>query len=291
MRPIDGNTYICGLIGNPVAHTKSPSIHNFLAEKTGFNLAYGAFPVDTGRLEKAIPGAFALGIKGLNVTVPYKEEVIPFLSDIDPLAKKIGAVNTLVRCENGYKGFNTDMPGLLRALGRDGVDVNGEDVIILSRLCRKNDKSILDAIVFFIEKHELYDDTGKKAKNFITYDRGKWYWYKGTRNVPIDESSKWQPIAKYRWIYDDDKEIEEISIIEQADAKVDENGNVKNYPILEKDGKHKYLFMRRINKFENDGLICTIYDQAFSTNEMSFSPQGVRSKIWFWGVIVLCLVI
>ena len=65
MRPIDGTTFICGLIGNPVAHTKSPAIHNFLAEKTGFNLAYGAFPVDTGRLDKAIPGAFALGIRGL----------------------------------------------------------------------------------------------------------------------------------------------------------------------------------------------------------------------------------
>ena len=82
MRPIDGTTYICGLIGNPVAHTKSPAIHNFLAEKTGFNLAYGAFPVDTGRLDKAIPGAFALGIKGLNVTVPYKEDVIPLLADM-----------------------------------------------------------------------------------------------------------------------------------------------------------------------------------------------------------------
>ncbi len=131
MRPIDGKTYICGLIGNPVAHTKSPAIHNFLAEKTGFNLAYGAFHVDTGRLDKAIPGAFALGIKGLNVTVPYKEEVIPFLTDIDPLAEKIGAVNTLVRCDDGYKGFNTDMPGLLRALERDGVDIKGEDVLIL----------------------------------------------------------------------------------------------------------------------------------------------------------------
>ena len=131
MRPIDGTTYICGLIGNPVAHTKSPAIHNFLSEKTGFNLAYGAFPVDTGRLPQAICGAFALGIKGLNVTVPYKEEVIPFLSDIDPLAEKIGAVNTLVRTDKGYKGFNTDMPGLLRALERDGVDIKGEDVIIL----------------------------------------------------------------------------------------------------------------------------------------------------------------
>lgn len=131
MRPIGGTTYICGLIGNPVAHTKSPAIHNFLAEKTGFDLAYGAFPVDTGRLDEAIPGAFALGIRGLNVTVPYKQDVISLLADIDPLAEKIGAVNTLVRTESGYKGYNTDMPGLHRAMERDGVSVKGEEVIIL----------------------------------------------------------------------------------------------------------------------------------------------------------------
>ena len=67
----------------------------------------------------------------MNVTVPYKQTVIPFLCDIDPLAKKIGSVNTLVRCENGYKGFNTDMPGLMRAFESDGVDIKGEDIVVL----------------------------------------------------------------------------------------------------------------------------------------------------------------
>ena len=131
MKDIGGTTRICGLIGNPVGHTKSPAMHNLLAEKTGYDLAYGTFPVADGDLEKAVRGAFALGILGLNVTVPYKQDVIPFLCDIDPLAKKIGSVNTLVRCENGYKGYNTDMPGLMRAFESDGVDIAGEDIVVL----------------------------------------------------------------------------------------------------------------------------------------------------------------
>lgn len=131
MKEIGGTTKLCGLIGNPVGHTKSPAIHNLLAERTGFDLAYGAFPVPEGSLEAAVKGAFALGIFGMNVTVPYKQTIIPFLCDIDPLAKKIGSVNTLVRCENGYKGYNTDMPGLMRAFETDGVDIRGEDIVVL----------------------------------------------------------------------------------------------------------------------------------------------------------------
>ena len=131
MNPINASTALAGLIGNPVAHSKSPAIQNRLAELTGIDLAYGTFSVENGYLEKAIEGAYALNIKGLNVTVPYKQDVIPLLKDIDPLAKKIGAVNTLVRCEGGFKGYNTDMPGLLRAFEKDGVDIKGEDILVL----------------------------------------------------------------------------------------------------------------------------------------------------------------
>lgn len=131
MVEINGNTYTCGLIGNPVEHTMSPVIHNNLASATGENIVYVPFHVETGRLEAAVKGAFGLNILGMNVTVPYKSDVIPFLSDIDPLAQRIGAVNTLVRTENGYKGYNTDMPGLLRAMKYDGVSVECEQIILL----------------------------------------------------------------------------------------------------------------------------------------------------------------
>lgn len=128
---IDGYTRTCGLFGNPVEHTMSPAIHNFLAEQTNINLVYVPFHVDTGYLEDAAKGAFALNCLGVNVTVPYKSDVIPYLCGIDPLAKTIGAVNTLVRKENGFYGYNTDLPGLLRAFQSDSVKIEGEKVLIL----------------------------------------------------------------------------------------------------------------------------------------------------------------
>ncbi len=128
---IDGKTRICGLIGNPVEHTLSPVIHNTLAERFGHNLVYVPFPVEPGRIEDAVAGAAALQILGLNVTVPYKSEVISCLREVDPLAGAIGAVNTLVSVTGGYKGYNTDMEGLYRAMESEGIRIAGEEIILL----------------------------------------------------------------------------------------------------------------------------------------------------------------
>ncbi len=128
---INGYTRTCGLIGNPVEHTVSPAIHNTLAEALGQNLVYVPFHVPEGQVREALEGAYALNLLGCNVTVPYKSDVIPYLKETDPLAERIGAVNTLVRREGGFKGYNTDMPGLLRALKADGVEIRGERVLIL----------------------------------------------------------------------------------------------------------------------------------------------------------------
>ncbi|MBE5883058.1 MAG: shikimate dehydrogenase [Lachnospiraceae bacterium] len=131
MTEINGYTRTCGLIGNPVEHTLSPVIHNTLAELTGENLVYVPLHVANSYLEDAVKGALALNLLGMNVTVPYKSDVIPYLKDIDPLAAQIGAVNTLVSVEGGYKGYNTDMPGLYRAMCADGVEIAGQKVLIL----------------------------------------------------------------------------------------------------------------------------------------------------------------
>ncbi len=128
---IDAKTKVCGLIGYPVEHSVSPVIHNSLAELYNRNMVYVPLPVKPGRLKEAVAGAEAFGFAGMNVTVPYKSEVIPYLRKIDPLAKQIGAVNTLVPTEDGFKGYNTDMPGLYRAMCADGVEIAGEDVILL----------------------------------------------------------------------------------------------------------------------------------------------------------------
>lgn len=131
MEMIDGRTRTCGLIGNPVEHTVSPAIHNTLAEKYGHNLVYVPFCVEEGRTDEAVKGAYALNILGLNVTVPYKSEVIKSLVEVDGLAARIGAVNTLVRTEGGYKGYNTDMSGLQRAMEGEGIRMEGEEIILL----------------------------------------------------------------------------------------------------------------------------------------------------------------
>lgn len=127
----NGETRTCGLIGNPVEHTLSPLLQNYLAEETGTNMVYVPFHVETGSLEAAVKGAYALNLLGCNVTVPYKSDVVKYVTELDGLAARIGAVNTLVRCENGFKGYNTDMEGLYRAMLSDGVDPEGKECVIL----------------------------------------------------------------------------------------------------------------------------------------------------------------
>ncbi len=128
---IDGKTGVCALIGDPVEHTLSPLIHNSLSGTEGINSVYTAFHVKKGNVAAALKGAFELGIRGFNVTVPHKEAVIPCLSDIDPMAEAIGAVNTLCLTGKGYKGYNTDALGIMREIRECGFDIKGEKVILL----------------------------------------------------------------------------------------------------------------------------------------------------------------
>ena len=131
MGEIKGTTRVCGLIGNPVGHSISPVIHNTLADLCGIDMVYTTFKVEKGAVDTAVKGAHALDILGLNVTVPHKQEVIGALESVDPLAEAIGAVNTLVRTEHGYKGYNTDILGLERELEEEQVELKDSPVILL----------------------------------------------------------------------------------------------------------------------------------------------------------------
>lgn len=128
---INGNTKVLGLIGNPIEHTISPSIHNLLATKLNMNYVYVPFKVDEGMLDKAIEGARALDIQGLNVTVPYKEQVMDNLIEITPLAEQIGAVNTLKYTESGYVGYNTDAEGLNISLINNSIQLENSRIVII----------------------------------------------------------------------------------------------------------------------------------------------------------------
>lgn len=127
----DGETRLLGLIGKPVRHTLSPVIHNELSGLYGYNEVYVPFETDKERLGDAVRGAYALGILGLNVTVPHKNDVMEYLIEVDEGARAIGAVNTLVMTDGGYKGYNTDMMGLLREIDSYGIEISGKWVIIL----------------------------------------------------------------------------------------------------------------------------------------------------------------
>ena len=129
----NGLTEVCALIGHPVEHTMSPLLHNTLAEHTGVNMVYTAFDVGEKKLKNAISGAAALGVKGINVTVPHKNAIIPHLKSVDEEAKLIGAVNTLTfDKEKGiYHGTNTDYSGFKRLLEDEGITVNGVKAIVL----------------------------------------------------------------------------------------------------------------------------------------------------------------
>lgn len=129
--PIDAKTGLLGLLGNPVGHSLSPVIHGELAKHYHKNYAYLAFAVEREQLQTVVQGAKALQMRGMNVTVPHKQAIMEHLTKIDEKAQLLGAVNTLVATENGYKGYNTDMPGLQRAMASDGVDVENRSVVLI----------------------------------------------------------------------------------------------------------------------------------------------------------------
>jgi len=128
---VNGKTTVLGLIGDPVSHTFSPQIHNTIAEASGKNTVYVPFHVENDNLKSAIEGAAALSIAGLNVTVPHKKSVIPFLSAIDPTAEKIGAVNTLKLTKNGYVGYNTDITGITNTFKLKNYSPKGKTAAVI----------------------------------------------------------------------------------------------------------------------------------------------------------------
>ncbi len=113
---ITGKTSVFGIIGDPVEHSLSPAMHNAAFEKLCLDNIYVPFHVKAEELEDAIKGAHAMGIKGLNVTIPHKTEVINYLDYLDIAAGLIGAVNTIEFGENGAIGHNTDGIGAIRAI-------------------------------------------------------------------------------------------------------------------------------------------------------------------------------
>jgi shikimate dehydrogenase len=112
------NTFtMAGVMGWPVAHSRSPAIHNHWIRQYNLNGAYGLFPVNPNDLEAAIRGIQALRLAGSNITIPHKVEAMKFMDWVDPLAQRMGAINTIVvQADGALHGFNNDGFGFLESL-------------------------------------------------------------------------------------------------------------------------------------------------------------------------------
>ena len=128
---ISGTTTMLGLIGTPVAHSKSPAMYNHCFQKFGLDWAYLAFDVPAERAGEAVAAIRTLGMRGANVTMPCKNAVIPFLDELTPAARAIQAVNTIVNEDGVLVGHNTDGCGYTQNLRRNGIEVEGKKIVLL----------------------------------------------------------------------------------------------------------------------------------------------------------------
>ena len=117
---ISGTTRVLGVIGDPVAHTASPAMHNAALQVLKLDYVYAAFRVAPAALPQALAGMRALGMVGLNVTVPHKQAVMAHLDEISAEAQSIGAVNTIANRDGRLVGYNTDAFGIVQSLKADG---------------------------------------------------------------------------------------------------------------------------------------------------------------------------
>ncbi|MBK5133119.1 shikimate dehydrogenase [Candidatus Bathyarchaeota archaeon] len=128
---ISGKTKICGVIGNPIQHTLSPTIQNAAFNHLNLDFIFLAFKVRPAELEMAIQGMRSLDIHGLNVTMPHKNKVINYLDEIDSTVESLNSANTIVNKKGRLLGFSTDGIGAVKALQENGVDLSSSKVVLL----------------------------------------------------------------------------------------------------------------------------------------------------------------
>lgn len=128
---VSGRTRVVGVWGHPVAHSRSPRMHNAALHAIGLDWIYVPFDVDPEYIEEAVAAVRALDLVGVNVTVPLKERIAAHLDFVDPSAALVGSVNTIQNISGELRGYSTDGPGFLRAISRLGWPVTGGNVYLL----------------------------------------------------------------------------------------------------------------------------------------------------------------
>ncbi len=171
---------VFGIIGYPVGHSLSPAMHNAALRALGLEGVYGAFEVHPEDLPAAVAGIRALGIGVVSVTVPHKETILPYLDELDPVAREIGAVNTVLNLGGRLKGTNTDWLGVRRSLEEAGVELRGRKAVVIGA------GGAARAVVYALRRMgaevAIYNRTPEKARRLARELGGRGY--------PLEEVSE-----------------------------------------------------------------------------------------------------
>lgn len=128
---IDGKTKLYGVIGNPVKHSFSPRMHSTAFQLLGINAVYLPFHIITEQLPNLLNAFTITGVQGFNITLPHKENIVPYLDLLSNDAEVLQSVNTVIKTETGWKGYNTDGSGFIRSLSDADISIRGRKVLIV----------------------------------------------------------------------------------------------------------------------------------------------------------------
>ena len=172
MIPITGHTRLTALLGSPVAHSISPLMHNEAFQLLNLDYTYLCFDVNEETLPAAVDGLKACGIRGFNLTMPNKNQIVKLLDELSPAARLIGAVNTVVNDKGHLVGYNTDGVGYMQAVRDAGYDITGKTITIMgaggaaTAICAQ---AALDGVekihVFARETSRFWERTQKLVEN------------------------------------------------------------------------------------------------------------------------------
>jgi shikimate dehydrogenase len=216
MRRLDQSTRLTGIFGYPLKHTLSPAMQNAGYAILNLNFVYLAFEVEPSCLKKAIESIRTLNMRGVNITVPYKEISIPYLDKLDPFARKVGSVNTIINENGTLTGYNTDAPGFLRDISEKVSNLRNKKALVVG--AGGSGRAVTSALA------------AAKVRQLFIVDEDDGRATRLAAGLPGSET-----LSKRTW----KQKIKEVDILINATPI----GMKPGKPIIEKDFLHKGLFV------------------------------------------------
>ncbi len=263
-----------GIIGYPLKHSLSPFMHNRYAYYLGENESYEAFEVLPSELKNELSRLYDAHILGLNITVPYKQDVLNYLCYIDGAAQMIGAVNTLKYTNTGYAGYNTDAEGLSISLKESGINLKGKDVLILGAggvaravayVCISQGCSSLSVL------NRTYENAEKIANDFS----GKAYDYSSTDSLDRHEYIAFQATNVGMYPNTDEHLPVPDSLYSKFSAGIDLIYNPKETDFIKTVSKHGGKVINGFSMLINQALASR---KIWKPDEII--PADIRRKVF-----------